>query len=230
MQADSGLMFTNRGADGTPRRVGMLLADAATGLYAAQAAAAALCRRFRREAMPAPQGAIRAHVELSLFDASLRPAGQQYPRVRDPGAVAAGPVSAQWVFATRDGSLSVLALNNAQFSRLCRALERPEWLQDARFADNAARMAHAPWLHAAVADCLACHDTAHWQRVLQAHDVLHAPVRDYHRVWSTPGSAAGQLPRLRSRAWAPCLSPACRRGLRRPAGAAPASASTPRRC
>lgn len=44
MQADSGLMHTNRMADGSPRRIGMLLADAATGLYAAQAAAAALCR------------------------------------------------------------------------------------------------------------------------------------------------------------------------------------------
>ncbi|AOZ09252.1 CaiB/BaiF CoA transferase family protein [Cupriavidus malaysiensis] len=225
MQADSGLMFTNRGADGTPRRVGMLLADAATGLYAAQAAAAALCRRFRREAMPAPQGAPSgAHVELSLFDACCALQANNILEYAIQGAVAAGPVSApNGVFATRDGSLSVLALNNAQFSRLCQALERPEWLQDARFADNAARMAHAPWLHAAVADCLARHDTAHWQRVLQAHDVLHAPVRDYHQVLDHPQAA-------QQGSFQPLAQPGLgtlpfagvpARGLRRPAGAAP---------
>jgi len=191
MQADSGLMFTNRAADGTPRRVGMLLADAATGLYAAQAAAAALCRRFRIEAGQRQGQALPgAHVELSLFDACCALQANNILEYAIQGAVAAGPVSApNGVFATSDGSISVLALNNAQFARLCQALERTEWLQDARLADNAGRMAHAGWLNAEVARRLACHDTVHWLGVLQAHDVLHAPVRDYQQVLDHPQAA-----------------------------------------
>src|SRR5690606_33318287 len=42
MQADTGLMFANQDASQTPRRIGMLLADISTALYAAQQLAAAL--------------------------------------------------------------------------------------------------------------------------------------------------------------------------------------------
>lgn len=182
MQADSGLMHTNRMADGTPRRIGMLLADAATGLYAAQACAAALCRRFRR--------GLGAHVELNLFDACVALQANNILEYAIQGAVAAGPVSApNGVFATSDGSLTLLALNNAQFGRLCLALDRPAWADDARFADNASRMAHAAWLQDAVAAVLAGKSTGHWLRILQAHDILHAPVRDYRQVLDHPQAA-----------------------------------------
>ncbi|MGO4156452.1 CaiB/BaiF CoA transferase family protein [Cupriavidus sp. YAF13] len=182
MQADSGLMHTNRMADGSPRRIGMLLADAATGLYAAQAAAAALCRRFRSGA--------GAHVELSLFDACVALQANNILEYAIQGAVAAGPVSApNGVFATSDGSLTLLALNNAQFGRLCRALDRPGWAQDARFTDNASRMANAAWLQDAVAAVLASKCTAHWLSILQAHDILHAPVRNYQQVLDHPLAA-----------------------------------------
>ncbi|GAB7540772.1 CaiB/BaiF CoA transferase family protein [Cupriavidus sp. 8B] len=182
MQADSGLMHTNRMADGTPRRIGMLLADAATGLYAAQACAAALCRRFR--------SGVGAHVELSLFNACVALQANNILEYAIQGAVAAGPVSApNGVFATSDGSLTLLALNNAQFGRLCRALDRPGWAEDARFADNASRMAHAAWLQDAVATVLSSQSTAHWLGILQAHDILHAPVRDYQQVLDHPQAA-----------------------------------------
>ena len=37
IQADAGLMFANRAADGAPRKIGLFLADMNSGLYAAQA-------------------------------------------------------------------------------------------------------------------------------------------------------------------------------------------------
>ncbi|MEN4918067.1 CoA transferase, partial [Achromobacter spanius] len=47
MQADSGLMYANQTPAGEPRRIGLLMADIATALYAAQAAGAALDRHAR---------------------------------------------------------------------------------------------------------------------------------------------------------------------------------------
>jgi len=217
MQADSGLMFANRLADGTPRRIGMLLADAATGLYAAQACAAALCRRFRT-------AGTGAHVELSLFDACCALQANNILEYAIQGTAAAGPVSApNGVFPTRDGSITLLALNNAQFGRLCQALGQPGWAADPRFADNASRMAHAGWLRDAVTDCLARERTAHWLDVFQAHDVLHAPVRDHRQVLDHPQAAQQgtfqqiEQPGLGTLPFAGIPA----RGLRRPTGAAP---------
>lgn len=47
MQADTGLMTSNRDAQGQPQRVGLLLADIAAGVYAAQACTAALLGKAR---------------------------------------------------------------------------------------------------------------------------------------------------------------------------------------
>src|SRR2546427_4932807 len=60
MQADTGLMTSNRDAQGQPQRVGLLLADIAAGVYAAQACTAALLGKAR-------SGRGR-HVELNLFE------------------------------------------------------------------------------------------------------------------------------------------------------------------
>jgi crotonobetainyl-CoA:carnitine CoA-transferase CaiB-like acyl-CoA transferase len=217
MQADSGLMYANRGnADGVPRRIGMLLADAATGLYAAQASAAALCRRFR-----SGKG---SHVELNLFDACCALQANNIVEHAIEGAAASGPVSApNGVFASSDGSLTVLALNNAQFARLSHALGRADWLGDPRFADNAGRMAHAAELHSQVAAVIATRTTAQWQDILREHDVLHAPVRGYGDILAHPQALHRQTfqsieqPGIGALPFAGIPVPA----MRRPAGPAP---------
>lgn len=172
MQADSGLMYANQDEAGTPRRMGMLMADIATALYAAQATAAALYRQARTG-----RG---SHVELSLFQACAALQVNDILAHAMAGARRAGPVSApNGVFDTADGRLSVLALNNEQFARLCRALERPEWLQQPAYADNAGRMARLNELHEQIAAQLATRPSAHWIERLAREEVLHATVRDY---------------------------------------------------
>lgn len=179
MQADSGLMFSNQNESGEPARVGILLADISTGLYAAQATSAALYRR----AMTG-QG---MHVALSLFEACAALQANDITAHALAGARPVGAVSApNGVFATADARLSVLALNNDQFARLCRALDRPDWLADSRYAENASRMAHRDVLHADLARQLATESSAHWIERLTREQVLHAPVRDYKQVLAHP--------------------------------------------
>ncbi|PLP99507.1 LysR family transcriptional regulator [Cupriavidus pauculus] len=216
MQADTGLMFANRGVDGTPRRIGMLLADAATGLYAAQACAAALCRRYRTG-----RG---SHVELNLFDACCALQANNLLEYAIAGPAAAGPVSApNGVYATRDGSVTLLALNDAQFAKLCHALDRVDWLDDPRFGGNASRMEHAALLNQQVARIIATRSTAEWQERLSGHDVLHAPVRSYADVLQHPQASHRhtfqtiEQPGLGPLPFAGI--PAA--GMRRPAGPAP---------
>jgi crotonobetainyl-CoA:carnitine CoA-transferase CaiB-like acyl-CoA transferase len=172
MQADSGLMHANQDEAGVPRRIGVLLADIATALYAAQATMAALYRQART--------GLGSHVQLSLFQACAALQVNDILAHAMAGARPAGPVSApNGVFDTADGRLSVLALNNDQFARLCRALERPEWLLEPAYADNAGRMARREALHRELAQQLAARPSSHWIERLAREDVLHARVRDY---------------------------------------------------
>lgn len=172
MQADSGLMYANQDEAGVPRRIGVLLADIATALYAAQATMAALYRQART--------GLGSHVQLSLFQACAALQVNDILAHAMAGARPAGPVSApNGVFDTADGRLSVLALNNDQFARLCRALERPEWLLEPAYADNAGRMARREALHGELARQLAARPSSHWIERLAREDVLHARVRDY---------------------------------------------------
>ena len=172
IQADSGLMFSNQDADRNPRRVGLLLADISTGLYAAQSTAAALYARLRT--------GVGSHIKISLFEACTALQSNDIATHSIAGERPTGAVSApNGVFATADGALSVLALNNDQFTRLCRALGLPQWLEDPRFKGNADRLKNRDVLHAELTGLMARETTAIWTERLKAEDVLHAEVRDY---------------------------------------------------
>jgi hypothetical protein len=179
MQADSGLMFTNQDAQGTPRRLGMLAADVITGLYASQGAATALYQRMARQ--------LGTHVQVSLFEACAAFQGACFIEQAIAGVRPFGAVSApNAVFATADGNISILVLNDEQFNRLCKALNRPGWLTDPRFASNLLRMQNSAPLYADMIELVRQYPTAHWDALLKEHDVLHAPVRDYNGVLNHP--------------------------------------------
>lgn len=182
MQADTGLMTSNRDAQGRPQRVGLLLADIAMGVYAAQACTAALLGKAR-------DGRGR-HVQLNLFEVccalqSTVLAEQALREGRDTEGVSAP----NGVFAAADGFITLLALNNDQFERLCRALDLPHWPGDARFADNAQRLAHKRELHAELDALIARQPRAYWEQRLVAHGALHASVRTLADVVSHPQAA-----------------------------------------
>ena len=50
------------------------------------------------------------------------------------------------VFATADGYVAILGVGGALWPGFCRAIERPDWLTDARYATDAARQARLPAL------------------------------------------------------------------------------------
>jgi crotonobetainyl-CoA:carnitine CoA-transferase CaiB-like acyl-CoA transferase len=165
MQADSGLMFANQTPDGEPRRIGLLMADIATALYAAQATSAALYQQAR--------GGRGQHVQLSLFQACAALQVNDILAFGMAGARATGAVSAP----------------NGVFGRLCRALERTDWLTDPALSSNEGRMAQRERLHRELAAQLATQPAAHWVERFAREDVLHARVRDYDSLAAHPQAA-----------------------------------------
>jgi crotonobetainyl-CoA:carnitine CoA-transferase CaiB-like acyl-CoA transferase len=182
LQADSGLMHANRTQAGEPKRIGMLLADSVTGLYAAQALSAALYQRLLTG-----QG---SHIQTSLFQACVALQGMNLVDYALAGDRPAEAVSApNGVFSTADGQMTVLTLNDDQFGRLCRAIEAPEWLTDVRFSSNASRMAHRDVLHESLTQLMQEKNTAYWVEAFTKHEVLHAIVRDYAGLLTHPQAA-----------------------------------------
>ncbi len=171
LQAFSGLMSVNRDSGGMPQRVGVLVIDVVTGLYAFQAASTALYRRAIR-------GGGR-HLSVSLQESigAVQAAKMIEFHLEGPEGEKAGvPVA---TYETADGYLTINARRDAHFTALCELLGCPELGDDPRFASAVLRRENEAvlmppliervrgWKSDALADALA------------EHDILHAKVNDY---------------------------------------------------
>src|SRR5260370_13175368 len=134
-QAFSGLMSVNLGNDGSPHRVGAIIVDTLTGLYAAQALGVALYARERR-------GEGR-YLQVSLTQCAAAILGHKLAEhVLEGGAPRQLNVPTG-VYQTRNGWIIVALVREEQYTRLVGALGRPDLAEDRRFADFATRAAHA---------------------------------------------------------------------------------------
>jgi len=138
IQAEAGLMAINGEAGQPPLKFGVAAVDMMTGMYAAQAVLAALFRRERT-------GKGR-HIEMALYDCGLMITGyygldalllghdpQRYGNAH-PSIVPYG------MYDAADGPLIIGVGNNAQFDKFCRqVIERPDIVEDPRFATNVER-------------------------------------------------------------------------------------------
>ena len=138
IQGESGLMALNGEANTPPLKFGVAVVDLMTGMYAAQAVLAALFQRTRT-------GKGR-HIEMALYDCGLMITGyygldamllghdpQRYGNAH-PSIVPYG------MFEAQDGPLIIAVGNNSQFDKFCRqVIERPDIVEDPRFATNVER-------------------------------------------------------------------------------------------
>ncbi len=179
LQAFTGMAWLNREDSGKPKRMGMLVPDTISGLYATQAVGAALFARTRT--------GLGRHLKISLAECCA--AFQSAPIVDD--ALFAGQskppvVVPSGVFATADGHMVLVSLRADMWARLCVALGREDWLQEPRYADNALRGQHAAEINQRVADILATRPTQDWIAIIEKADVLCTEVQDYAQLRAHP--------------------------------------------
>ena len=180
IQALSGMMTMNRDAAGQPRRVGMLVVDAATGIYTAQAIAAALVGQTRTGKgglLPITlMQAAAALQSIPLLDWAMHGSQENKPPVTVPSGT----------FRTREGLINLTALRDRMFHGLARALGQAQWIDDPRYATNGARLKNAADINAQI-QALLLEDTAqNWVTRFRQHEVLCAPVLDYAGFMDDP--------------------------------------------
>ncbi len=196
LQAMSGLMsITGHARDqmgGGPVRAGYAVVDAATGMAAAFATAAALLQRARTG-----KG---QRIDVPMLDAAL---SHMAPTVAEwsvagltPGLSGnqgtSGRPTAN-LFRCRDGFVMMAANNERQYRALATALDAPELVDDPRFADWAARKANGEALRAVIEARFATADGAELEERLDAAGVPASRVRDIPATLDDPQLAHRQL-------------------------------------
>jgi len=171
MQAFSGMMYMNKDGQGTPRRIGMIAIDVLTGLYAYQAVASALLARFRYD-----RG---AYIDCNLMQASAAfQSAKILEHVLEGGAPTAlsAPIG---TMPTADNFINVSVVKEEHYVALCEALERPDLITDARFAELPERLSRAEELLEIVHVEFRKKTTAEWQAMLSAAGIMNASISDY---------------------------------------------------
>ncbi len=164
-QAFSGLMSVNLGNDGAPHRVGAIIVDTLTGLYAAQALGVALYARER-------SGRGR-RIEVSLTQCAAAILGHKLAEhILEGGAPRALNVPTG-AYRTSDGWIMIALIKEDQFRSSGQARSAgPISPADPRFADFAARARHAATLGEIIGAIFPSDTTAGWLARLRDADIL----------------------------------------------------------
>jgi crotonobetainyl-CoA:carnitine CoA-transferase CaiB-like acyl-CoA transferase len=171
VQGMSGLCDIQGAGTGPPGLVRVIVPDKVTALTAAQNITAALLARERTG-----KG---QHLRLSMLDAVIAfvwPEGMAYHTFIGEGRQVKPVPRRDLVFRTLDGHMIASTVALREFQGFCRAVGKPEWLDDPRFSSTAGLVANATVRLELMAEVLATRATAEWLEALDREDVPCGPV------------------------------------------------------
>ncbi|PUA16334.1 CaiB/BaiF CoA-transferase family protein [Glaciimonas sp. PCH181] len=212
IQAMGGLMSVTGERDdlpgGGPQKVGVPIVDLMTGMYTSVAVLAALARRA--------QTGLGDYIDIGMLDVmvgSIANQGMNY-LVSGKTPKRAGNkhpnIQPQDVFACADGHIVLVVGNDGQFAKFCQVIDRPDWVNDERFASNSARVRNQQSLLPMIADILQQKSMTVWAGLLDQAGVPSSPINTIPQVLEDeqvkhremliqiPHPTAGSVPQLRS--------------------------------
>ena len=189
-QGMSGIISVT-GEEGAPAKSGVPLSDLCAGLFAAYGI---LCALEHRERTGAGQfvdtSLLEAAMALTVWEATEYWVTGQAPRPLGSAHRLTAPYQA---LRAADGYFTVGANNDKLFEALCRALERPDLLEDPRFAGRGLRMEHRAALIEALEKTTAGETRAHWLERLGRDGVPSGPINSYAEALADPHALARQM-------------------------------------
>jgi len=190
-QGMSGFMSLTGTPESGPTRAGIAIGDLLAGIFAAQGILLALLERERSgRGQRVHTSLLEAMVGVLSWGAGMYfesgvapgPSGQHHPLSSPYGRFRVGE---RW--------LNIAAANDAIWERLARAVGRPDWLADPRFADVLARVRHRAELTRELEAALAGASVEHWVELLNAAGVPAGPVLDVAEVFADPQVLAREM-------------------------------------
>lgn len=189
MQAEGGMMSITGEEGRPPVRVGVAMADLASGMYATQAILAAL---FRREFASGDDAGVGERVDISLFDSivgwSTYMGTNTFASGTPPGRMGSRHpnIAPYQAYEAADGYVVVACASEAIWYRFCEALDRPDLVDDERFATNEVRVENREELERMVSEAFADESVESVLETLEAHDVPAGKIHDLAEVFDLP--------------------------------------------
>jgi CoA:oxalate CoA-transferase len=183
-QARSGLMSMTGEEDGGPLPVGVAVADYIGAMNLAMSIMAALYVR--------QQTGRGQKVDTSLFGSAIASQAWELQtyimggRKRRSGRGHAYLPTIWRTFQTADGWAVVGGVGDDRWPDFCAAVSMPGLENDERFKNGLARANNLVELYAVLDSAFLSKTTAEWMTVLEAHDMICAPVQDYDALIGDP--------------------------------------------
>jgi crotonobetainyl-CoA:carnitine CoA-transferase CaiB-like acyl-CoA transferase len=183
-QGFSGLMSVTGEPGRPPAKTGNSIADINAGILAVVGILAAYAHKQKTG-----QGQV---VDTSLMEAALQQTYWQAAIYFATGQ-SSGPTGSAHLltapyqaFQASDGWINIGGANQANWERIADVLGHPEWREDPRFVDNAARMRNLAILTDAMAEVLKTRTRDEWTAVFDAAGVPVGPVHTIGEALSHP--------------------------------------------
>lgn len=196
LQAMCGVMSLTGHPDGVPgggpMKVGFVLSDMLSGMYAATAIVSALYERDLR-------GGKGQQVDISMFDAQVAAMSHQAMHYlvsgEDPerfGTAAPSVVPSQMVECS-DGHIVIVAGNDDQFRRLCRLMGCDGLAEDPRYLTNGLRVRNRKTLAPVLEEFFRAKTKKEWLSLLEGAGLVAGPINNISDVFADPQTAAREM-------------------------------------
>jgi crotonobetainyl-CoA:carnitine CoA-transferase CaiB-like acyl-CoA transferase len=180
LQGEAGIMSITGPTEGSGYKVGIAIADLASGLFAAQGTLLALYARERT--------GVGQHVDVAMLDSVAAlltyQAGIYFANGEPPKRTGnAHPTVAPYeTFRAKDGDVILAAGNDALWKKFCKVAGLDGHVADPRFATNRERVRNYAALRPIVAEAFLQKTRDEWLQVLNEAGIPAGPVRDLHEV------------------------------------------------
>jgi crotonobetainyl-CoA:carnitine CoA-transferase CaiB-like acyl-CoA transferase len=191
MQAYSGGMSITGEVGGSPAKMGISVADIGAGMLGTIGVMMAVEARHRTG-----RG---QRVDTSLLEGQIAMLTHMITRYfasgEVPGPSGSGALNSPTyrAFQAADDWIVISAFNQRMWRGLCAALERPEWVEDPRFADDGLRVANKTELIALIGSIIAKHPLDYWEARLKAQEVPCCPINRIDKVVAEEQVRARQM-------------------------------------
>ncbi len=190
-QGMSGLMSVTGHPDSPPTKVGVPLCDLNAGMFAAIGILTAYINRLRTgQGQHVDTSLLEGGIAYTFWESAMYFATGEVPGPKGSAHRLTAPYQA---FETSDGYVNIGAANQANWERLCTAIERDELVSDPRFAEPRDRMNNLDELIATLERTFSQKSSEYWLDALEAAGVPAGPIYDIQQVYDDPQVRAREM-------------------------------------
>ena len=190
-QGMSGLMSVTGHPDSPPTKVGVPLCDLNAGMFAAIGILTAYINRLRTgQGQHVDTSLLEGGIAYTFWESAMYFATGEVPGPKGSAHRLTAPYQA---FETSDGYVNIGAANQANWERLCTAIERDELVSDPRFAEPRDRMNNLDELIATLERTFSQKSSEYWLDALEDAGVPAGPIYNIEQVYEDPQVRAREM-------------------------------------